>query len=679
MFAHQKTASRYLQPDKKGMRGCRVHQPSITMKPVIRTFILLLFTVLGVVYAGGRDNTFYHLGSEQGLRGSQLLQMLQLDDGRMVFVTNSDVNIYDGTGFRTVPASKAFEAVIDDYKGQTHLYVDADHRLWIKTYGRVKCLDLRTMEFVSDCKTLFSDRLATDFFVDSEGCLWTVNGRTVRRNDGLIKLRVPGLSPVQDMDTGGNRVFVFTADGSVWVFNAADGCFMALRRAYGAADAACFSNTSLVVQAEGGMFYQVRMGRGSVLLSFNTHTLEWKELFRCNYPLHTLTVVPGGTAYITTPHGYITMNLITGEKTMPRPLRLPDGTYLTTGINTVCRDREGGIWLGTYNHGVLYTSPLSGVFDTDERRVRLTPVLTSVSVNGERLAAGSRQMSEDAPFASSLNLRHDENTVTLTLNPMKFVRPRNVVYRYRVSGYDNEWHIVDADTPGGGVDDRGILTFTLSSLTYGSHTVEVEAAPHGGAWNGGTCRIVFNVARPWWLGAPAVVCYVVFIITVIIISARLYASVSRRKVEQQNREQMLLMRIQGLIEKCNQYESSMNVVLTDKDDDGGKPAMSPAEVEFLKRATALVEEHLGDSSYTVEQLGRDLCMERTGLYKKLMAIMDKSPQTFIRGIRLAKAAAMLAEGGRTVTEVAEATGFSSAGYFSKCFQREFGHKPSEHI
>ena len=88
---------------------------------------------------------------------------------------------------------------------------------------------------------------------------------------------------------------------------------------------------------------------------------------------------------------------------------------------------------------------------------------------------------------------------------------------------------------------------------------------------------------------------------------------------------------------------------------------------------------MANQGYTVEQLARDLCMERTGLYRKLTALLDKSPVAFMRSIRLQRAAEMLARGGRSVAEVAEATGFGSPGYFSKCFQAEYGCRPSDYL
>ena len=98
----------------------------------------------------------------------------------------------------------------------------------------------------------------------------------------------------------------------------------------------------------------------------------------------------------------------------------------------------------------------------------------------------------------------------------------------------------------------------------------------------------------------------------------------------------------------------------------------------MNRATQLVEQHLADPQYTVDQLARDLCMERTGLYKRLMALMSTAPLVFIRSIRLHRAAELIREGNHTITEISELTGFGTVSYFGKCFQREFGWKPSEY-
>lgn len=91
-----------------------------------------------------------------------------------------------------------------------------------------------------------------------------------------------------------------------------------------------------------------------------------------------------------------------------------------------------------------------------------------------------------------------------------------------------------------------------------------------------------------------------------------------------------------------------------------------------------MEKNLHVPGYSVEQLSRDLCMERTGLYRKLVAMLDQSPSLFIRNIRLQRAAQLILEGSLSITEIAERTGFSSSSYLSKCFQEMYGCRPSEY-
>ena len=104
----------------------------------------------------------------------------------------------------------------------------------------------------------------------------------------------------------------------------------------------------------------------------------------------------------------------------------------------------------------------------------------------------------------------------------------------------------------------------------------------------------------------------------------------------------------------------------------------PIDEELIQRATAFVENNLTTPNYTVERLAQDLCMERTGLYKKMVAMLGKTPTAFIRSIRVENAVRLIHDTSLTMTEVAEQSGFSSASYMAKCFQEDLGKKPAEY-
>ena len=70
-------------------------------------------------------------------------------------------------------------------------------------------------------------------------------------------------------------------------------------------------------------------------------------------------------------------------------------------------------------------------------------------------------------------------------------------------------------------------------------------------------------------------------------------------------------------------------------------------------------------------------MSRTLLYVKLKTYTGKSPQDFVRTIRLEKASSLLRQG-HSVTEVSILTGFDNPKYFSTVFKKYFGISPSKY-
>ena len=101
--------------------------------------------------------------------------------------------------------------------------------------------------------------------------------------------------------------------------------------------------------------------------------------------------------------------------------------------------------------------------------------------------------------------------------------------------------------------------------------------------------------------------------------------------------------------------------------------------EWLQQAISHVEKHMDDEHYSIEQLSSDLCMSRMTFYRKIQAATGQTPTEFMRTIRLRRAAELLREGGRTITEISYATGFSSISYFSRCFRTMYGVSPTQFV
>ncbi|WP_315815784.1 AraC family transcriptional regulator [Paraflavitalea speifideaquila] len=99
---------------------------------------------------------------------------------------------------------------------------------------------------------------------------------------------------------------------------------------------------------------------------------------------------------------------------------------------------------------------------------------------------------------------------------------------------------------------------------------------------------------------------------------------------------------------------------------------------FLQRVVQLVEEHLDDPDFGVEQLSRKVAMSAPVLYKKIKAVTGMSVNEFVKSIRLKRAAQLLQQGTLTVYEVAYSVGYQDRKYFSKEFKKQFGKTPSEY-
>jgi len=103
----------------------------------------------------------------------------------------------------------------------------------------------------------------------------------------------------------------------------------------------------------------------------------------------------------------------------------------------------------------------------------------------------------------------------------------------------------------------------------------------------------------------------------------------------------------------------------------------PDEQQYINKLTAIVEKHLADASFGVEELAKEIGISRSTLHRKLKAIARQSISQFIREARLKRAMELLQLQAGSVAEVAYGVGFGSTTYFSKCFHEYFGYPPGQ--
>jgi len=108
-------------------------------------------------------------------------------------------------------------------------------------------------------------------------------------------------------------------------------------------------------------------------------------------------------------------------------------------------------------------------------------------------------------------------------------------------------------------------------------------------------------------------------------------------------------------------------------------AHNSIDQKLLERAQTIIEEHIDDTEFDVNDFAKALSLGRTRLYSKIKGVTGQTPNDFILSIRLKKAAEMLlSQPEMNVSEIAYAVGFSTPRYFSRCFREHFGVTPSKY-
>ena len=138
--------------------------------------------------------------------------------------------------------------------------------------------------------------------------------------------------------------------------------------------------------------------------------------------------------------------------------------------------------------------------------------------------------------------------------------------------------------------------------------------------------------------------------------------------------QLLLTRIKNLISNRQRLKQVMgdSYALS-------KESVNDIEKDFIDRFRSLIENNLGNSELSIEELGEQMGLSRVQLYRKIKALTNYSPVELLRITRLKKASALLSTTDKTISEITYEVGFTSPSYFTKCYKEYFGESPSDFL
>jgi YesN/AraC family two-component response regulator len=100
--------------------------------------------------------------------------------------------------------------------------------------------------------------------------------------------------------------------------------------------------------------------------------------------------------------------------------------------------------------------------------------------------------------------------------------------------------------------------------------------------------------------------------------------------------------------------------------------------EIMKKVMFKIEQNIDNNSFSVEELGLSVGLNRTTFGNKIKSLTGYTPVEFIRDIRIKRAAQVIISSQLLIKEVVFMTGFSDMKYFLKTFKNKYGVTPMKY-
>lgn len=335
----------------------------------MRRQLFLLVCLLACVLSAMADTSrrvFSVYNASDGLADNSAQTIHCATSGRVVITTMGQINFFDGNHFSFIDPSKENMYPLPSYTGNYHIYVDKYHHMWLKNTHTITCVDLLTEMFVGSVENVFRefgiDEEVMDFFVDGSGVVYLLTKKGLYSVESKQYYKVREKLSLQDLATyQGKYLLLFYETGVVDIQEISTGSTVNSCKAYEGENVQKYKNSS-VLYADDYMFYQIRNGsKGAILMSFNIGKWEWKTLMETPYHLNNMEK-RGNYLYVPCEYGYWVVDVESGRAGHVDELRLRNGRVISTDINAMCFDRQGGMWIGTEKWGVLYSRPFGAPF-----------------------------------------------------------------------------------------------------------------------------------------------------------------------------------------------------------------------------------------------------------------------------------------------------------------------------
>ncbi|MCF8378663.1 MAG: response regulator [Bacteroidales bacterium] len=138
--------------------------------------------------------------------------------------------------------------------------------------------------------------------------------------------------------------------------------------------------------------------------------------------------------------------------------------------------------------------------------------------------------------------------------------------------------------------------------------------------------------------------------------------------------ELLVVRAKNLIRQRKELRQRFEKTFL-LEDNGNMDAIP---FNMLKEILEVIRENLSDEDFSVNKLGDELHMSRSGVFRKIRSVAGITPIELLRMIRMKEAARLLRKNELNITQIMYQVGLKNPSHFALTFKKFYGVNPSEY-
>ena len=335
----------------------------------MRLFLIsIIFSLLSVA-ADGRPYYFRHYRNDNGLLNNTILACIQDRRGFLWLGTKEGLTRFDGFHFKIFLHNPSVSNSLPN-NIVSALCEDSDGWIWIGTtkgicyympdndcFGTIKSENLTIGELVLDVKP------------DNDNCIWiaTLKGtyKYNKENKGLAFYPANEYFAPRSIDvTVAGDIWLAGADGKIYKYDARIDNFIDFRiltdkeisASVGLVNILDAGNHGLIISSNIAGLRQFDPNSGRVTNMFDND--NWSNIL-----IRTTCLINNEEIWIGSESGIYIYNLKTGYVTNLQMVRTDPFSISNNAIRTISKDKEGGIWVGTFYGGLNYLPVGNNLFE----------------------------------------------------------------------------------------------------------------------------------------------------------------------------------------------------------------------------------------------------------------------------------------------------------------------------